>query len=47
VGALIGVVFEWILKGPPTAAGALAAQGTLGIDDAPGTDTGAGGEWRS
>ncbi len=29
LGALIGVVFEWILKGKPTAAGALAAQGSL------------------
>ena len=29
LGALIGVAFEWILKGPPTAAGAEAAQGTL------------------
>jgi len=27
VGALIAVVFEWILKGPPTEAGAVAAQG--------------------
>jgi aquaporin Z len=33
VGALIGVAFEWILKGKPTAAGALAAQGSLGVDD--------------
>ena len=33
LGALIGVVFEWILKGPPTNAGTIAAQGTLGIDD--------------
>ncbi|WP_245153422.1 MIP/aquaporin family protein [Chlorobaculum sp. 24CR] len=32
-GALIGVVFEWILKGPPTTSGAIAAQGTLDIDD--------------
>jgi aquaporin Z len=32
-GALIGVLFEWILKGPPTTAGTIAAQGTLGIDD--------------
>ncbi len=29
VGALIGVAFEWMLKGPPTAAGTEAAQGTL------------------
>ena len=28
-GALIAVAFEWILKGPPTPAGAVAAQGTL------------------
>ena len=33
LGALIGVVFEWLLKGEPTTAGALAAQGTLGVDD--------------
>src|SRR5579859_502377 len=33
LGALIGVAFEWILKGKPTAAGTLAAQGSLGIDD--------------
>jgi aquaporin Z len=32
-GALIGVAFEWILKGKPTVAGTIAAQGTLGIDD--------------
>lgn len=39
VGALIGVAFEWILKGKPTAAGGIAAQGTLGVDDptVPGT----------
>ena len=29
VGAMIGVVFEWILKGSPTPSGAEAAQGTL------------------
>jgi len=29
VGALVGVLFEWMLKGPPTAAGAEAAQGSL------------------
>ncbi len=29
-GALAGVVFEWLLKGPPTPEGAIAAQGTLG-----------------
>jgi len=33
LGALIGVAFEWILKGKPTVAGALAAQGTLDNDD--------------
>ena len=32
-GALIGVAFEWILKGPPTTAGALAAQGSLDSED--------------
>lgn len=36
VGALIGVAFEWILKGKPTAAGRIAAQGTLGVDDSSG-----------
>lgn len=33
VGALIGVGFEWILKGKPTAAGAITAQGMIGRDD--------------
>lgn len=33
LGALIGVAFEYILKGGPTAAGAEAAQGSLGLDD--------------
>ncbi len=33
LGALIGVVFEWILKDKPTAAGARAAQGALDTDD--------------
>ena len=28
-GAMIAVGFEWILKGPPTTTGAIAAQGTL------------------
>lgn len=28
VGAMIGVAFEWILKGPPTAKGSEAAQGS-------------------
>ncbi|MDA8389389.1 MAG: aquaporin [Gammaproteobacteria bacterium] len=32
-GALIGVAFEWILKGSPTVAGDLAAQGSLGIKE--------------
>jgi aquaporin Z len=36
VGAMIGVTFEWILKGKPTEAGRIAAEGTLGIDDVPG-----------
>jgi aquaporin Z len=38
VGALIGVAFEWILKGKPTAAGGIAAQGTLGVDDPAGPE---------
>ncbi len=33
IGALIGVAFEWILKGKPTAAGRIAAQGALSGDD--------------
>lgn len=33
LGALIGVAFEWILKGKPTTAGTVAAEGTLGADD--------------
>jgi len=33
LGALIGVAFEWILKGKPTTAGTLAAQGLLGIEE--------------
>ncbi len=36
IGALIAVAFEWILKGKPTAAGRIAAQGTLGDDDSSG-----------
>lgn len=32
-GGLIGVCFEWILKGEPTTAGTIAAQGTLDIDE--------------
>jgi len=27
MGAILGVTFEWILKGPPTKSGAKAAQG--------------------
>jgi aquaporin Z len=38
VGAMIGVAFEWILKGKPTAAGRIAAQGTLGTNDRSGPD---------
>ena len=33
-GAMIAVGFEWILKGPPTTTGAVAAQGTLQEDEA-------------
>jgi aquaporin Z len=33
VGALIGVVFEWILKGPATVMGTVTAQGTLDDED--------------
>lgn len=33
VGALAGVAFEWILRGPPTAAGSLAAQGEQSSND--------------
>ena len=42
VGALIGVVFEWILKGKASAAGKIAARGTLGVDKParPGVDAG-------
>jgi aquaporin Z len=45
LGAIVGVLFEWILKGKPTAAGAIAAQGSssdgpgsliAGSDDSPG-----------
>jgi len=32
LGALLGVAFEWILKGKPTTAGTVAAQGPLGAD---------------
>ncbi|HUX33452.1 MAG TPA: aquaporin [Gemmatimonadaceae bacterium] len=31
-GALIGVAFEWMLRGKPTVAGGIAAQGTLDSD---------------
>ena len=34
LGALIGVGVESILKGKPTAAGAIAAQGALGVEEA-------------
>lgn len=34
-GAMIGVAFEWILKGKATAAGTLAAQGTLDDEELP------------
>ena len=37
VGALIGVIFEWILKGPPTAMGTITAQGTLNNHEEDGT----------
>jgi len=30
---MIGVAFEWILKGKPTTAGTIAAEGTLLPDD--------------
>ena len=30
---MIGVFFEWILKGPATAMGTIAAQGTLDSDE--------------
>jgi len=33
VGAAVGVGFEWILKGRPTAAGTIAAQGLRGTKD--------------
>lgn len=39
IGALIGVAFEWFLKGKPTAAGRIAAQGSLRVDDPAGSDT--------
>ncbi len=39
LGALIGVAFEWILKGKASAAGRLAAQGTLDGNDPAVRDT--------
>ena len=33
LGAIIGVAFEWILKGKPTTFGAIAAQGTLEFEE--------------
>lgn len=39
LGAMIAVAFEWILKGQPTAAGGIAARGTLGSEDRTGSDT--------
>ena len=33
-GAMIAVAFEWILKGPPTTMGTVAAQGMLEGDEA-------------
>ena len=33
LGAMLAVLFEWILKGKPTSAGAIAAQGSLEFDD--------------
>jgi aquaporin Z len=38
LGALIGVAFEWILKGKPTFAGTVAAQGTLDSDNSAKSD---------
>jgi aquaporin Z len=35
LGAMLGVAFEWILKGKPTTSGNLAAQGTLDDDSMP------------
>jgi hypothetical protein len=39
IGALIGVVFEWILKGTPTAMGTITAQGTLNNHEEDRTDS--------
>ncbi len=33
IGAFIGAFFEWVLKGKATAAGTVAAQGTMGMED--------------
>ncbi len=38
LGAVIGVAFEWILKGKPTAAGMIAAQGASLDNDSTGSD---------
>jgi aquaporin Z len=35
LGAMIGVAFEWILKGKPTTSGSIAAQGSLDEDRLP------------
>jgi aquaporin Z len=37
IGALIGVAFEWILRGKPTVAGRIAAQGALSGEDSSGS----------
>ena len=34
LGALIGVGFEWILRGKPSVAGAIAAEGSPGVEQA-------------
>ena len=33
LGALVAVGFEWVLRGKPTAAGTIAAEGILGVND--------------
>ncbi|MGN8159595.1 MIP/aquaporin family protein [Salinisphaera sp. RV14] len=38
LGALVGVVFEWLLRGKATSAGAIAAQGSLEFEDSMRTD---------
>ncbi len=43
-GALIGVVFEWLLKGKPTLAGAIAAQGSADAGDSGRADPRSGPE---